>query len=87
MAIGGLKEKTMAAMRNGIDTVLIPADNEPDLDDIDPVVRNALNFICVDSVEKALPVALVHVADETANAAALPKLTEKKDRQVTHGYA
>lgn len=87
MAIGGLKEKTMAAMRNGIDTVIIPSDNEADLDEIDQTVRNALNFVCVDSIDKALPVALVPVADETAGHQVHGKTTDKKDRKVEHGYA
>lgn len=87
MAIGGLKEKTMAAMRNGIDTVIIPADNEADLEEIDQTVRNALNFVCVDSIDKALPVALVPVADETAGHQIHGKTADKKDRKVEHGYA
>ena len=45
LAIGGLKEKTMAAYAAGVRTVLIPADNERNLDEIDPTVREALNFI------------------------------------------
>ncbi len=39
LPIGGLKEKTMAALRSGVKTVIIPAGNEPDLDDIDQTVR------------------------------------------------
>ncbi len=45
LAIGGLKEKTMAAYAAGVRTVLIPADNVGDLDEIDTVVREALEFI------------------------------------------
>ncbi|MEG1858163.1 MAG: S16 family serine protease, partial [Pseudoflavonifractor sp.] len=58
LAIGGLKEKTMAALRNGIKTVLIPADNEKDLEEIDQTVRAALHFVLVDSGDKALAEAL-----------------------------
>ena len=58
MAIGGLKEKTMAALRHGITTVIIPKDNERDLQDIDPVVRNSLNFITAQNVETVLEAAL-----------------------------
>ena len=54
MAIGGLREKTMGALRLGIHTVIIPRDNEPDLEDIDPTVRAALNFITTDHVDKIL---------------------------------
>lgn len=59
MAIGGLKEKTMAALRNGVNTVIIPADNEADLDEIDQSVRAALNFVLADSADKVLELALV----------------------------
>ena len=57
-AIGGLKEKTMAAMRAGVSTVIIPADNEKDLEDIDPDVRTALNFVSTDHLDKILDIAL-----------------------------
>ncbi|MEG1878457.1 MAG: endopeptidase La [Pseudoflavonifractor sp.] len=59
LAIGGLKEKTMAALRNGVKTVLIPADNEKDLEEIDQSVRAGLNFVPVDYVDAALAEALM----------------------------
>ena len=59
LAIGGLKEKTMAAMRNGIRTVILPADNEKDLEEIDQTVRSALRFITVEQVDAVLAEALV----------------------------
>lgn len=59
LPIGGLREKTMAALRNGIQTVIIPADNEKDLDEIDQTVRNALNFVLVDQAEQVLAQAIV----------------------------
>jgi len=58
MRIGGLKEKTMAALRHGIRTVIIPADNERDLEEIDQTVRRQLNFISAQSVETVLNAAL-----------------------------
>lgn len=58
LPIGGLKEKTMAALRYGIKTVIIPVDNEKDLQLIDPAVRNALNFISAESIEAVLEAAL-----------------------------
>ncbi|GAB2044432.1 endopeptidase La [Agathobaculum sp. TL06] len=45
LPIGGLREKTMAAYRAGIKTVVIPKENEPDLQDIEPVVRETLRFV------------------------------------------
>jgi ATP-dependent Lon protease len=58
LPIGGLREKTMAALRNGVNTVIIPSDNESDLKEIDPLVRKALNFVTTDHVDKILDVAL-----------------------------
>ncbi len=58
MRIGGLKEKTMAALRHGIRTVIIPKDNERDLEEIDQTVRHQLNFISAQSVETVLEAAL-----------------------------
>ena len=58
LAIGGLKEKTMAALRNGIRTVLIPADNVKDLEEIDQTVRSALHFVPIEEADQALAEAL-----------------------------
>ena len=58
MAIGGLKEKTMAALRHGISTVIIPKDNERDLEEIDQTVRRALNFVVASHIDTVLDAAL-----------------------------
>ena len=58
LPIGGLKEKTMAAYRNGIRTVLLPVDNEKDLDEIDQTVRAGLRFVTVEQVDAVLAEAL-----------------------------
>lgn len=58
MAIGGLKEKTMAALRHGIKTVIIPADNERDLAEIDQTVRAQLQFVIAKHVDTVLETAL-----------------------------
>lgn len=57
MPIGGLKEKTMAAYKYGMKTVIIPKENLLDLDEIDPKVRESLDFVAVERIEEALPVA------------------------------
>lgn len=59
LAIGGLREKTMAALRNGVKTVIIPSDNISDLAKIDPNVRDQLSFIPVFHVDEVLEAALV----------------------------
>lgn len=59
LVIGGLKEKTMAALRHGVRTVIIPKDNERDLEEIDQTVRKSLNFITASTVETVLDAALL----------------------------
>lgn len=59
LAIGGLKEKTMAAYKSGVKTVLIPKDNLKDLDEIDKTVRKELRFIPCETVSEVLKHAIV----------------------------
>ena len=71
LAIGGLKEKTMAALRHGVKTVIIPAENEKDLEEIDQTVRQALQFITVSSADRVLEAALLP-ADDAAETISVP---------------
>jgi len=73
LPIGGLKQKLLAAHRAGITTVLIPARNEPDLDDVPEKVRSALEIHLVSDVREVLETALEPAAD-TAPADAEPEL-------------
>ncbi len=66
LPIGGLKEKTMAALRHGIRTVIIPKENERDLEEIDQTVRKALNFVSVSTMEAVLETALNRPVKEMA---------------------
>ena len=59
MPIGGLREKTMAALRAGIHTVIIPAENEKDLEEIDQAVREKLRFVTADAVDAVFAAAIV----------------------------
>ena len=59
LPIGGLKEKTMAALRHGIKTVIIPEANRRDLEEIDQTVRKSLNFITAAHVDTVLESALL----------------------------
>ena len=63
LPIGGLREKTMAALRAGLRTVIIPRENEADLAEIDQMVRAKLEFIPVNHVDEALDVALLPVIE------------------------
>ena len=58
MAIGGLKEKSLAAHRAGIRVVIVPKDNEGDIADIPDVVRRKLKFVTVEHVDEVLKLAL-----------------------------
>lgn len=64
LPIGGLKEKSMAAYRAGVKTVFIPKDNEHDLSEIDPLVKEKVIFIAVDHVSQILKTALVYPLNE-----------------------
>ena len=76
LPIGGLKEKTMAAFRNGIKTVIIPADNGKDLEEIDQTVRKALQFILVEQADQVLSAALMPQAEERGSCASQGSLEE-----------
>ena len=80
LPIGGLKEKTMAALRHGIKTVIIPEDNEKDLQEIDQTVRRALNFILVDHADAVIDAALLLPQKERLNQ---KKAKEERNLAVT----
>ncbi|MDO4815427.1 MAG: endopeptidase La [Bacillota bacterium] len=82
LPIGGLKEKTMAAMRNGVKTVIIPADNETDLAEIDPRVYAALNFIIVDHMDKVVENALVRSDKDNKNEVLIPVAPKISGREL-----
>ena len=64
LPIGGLKEKAMAAYTGGVKTVFIPAENIPDIDDVDKTVRDNITFIPVSRVEDVIDGALVSINAE-----------------------
>jgi endopeptidase La len=58
LPIGGLKEKTLAAYREGMKTIVLPQENAPDIDDIPDTVREALEFVPVTHMDEVLKIAL-----------------------------
>ncbi len=66
LAIGGLKEKSMAAYRGGVKTVFIPEANIPDLDEVDSKVKENIEFIPVSHVDEIISRAIVKDATEDA---------------------
>jgi len=90
LAIGGLKEKLLAALRGGIKTVLIPQENEKDLPEIPDNVKEGLEIIPVSHVSEVLAKALTRQPepidwDEEAEAAATAQraLEAAKDSSAT----
>jgi ATP-dependent Lon protease len=58
LPIGGLKDKILAANRAGINTIILPKRNEPDLDELPKELRELMSFVPVDDAREALAVAL-----------------------------
>ena len=73
LPIGGLREKTMAAFKAEIGTVIIPSQNNSDLEEVDDVVKNAINFVCADKLETVLDTALVKTAKPAKKRGRPPK--------------
>ncbi len=59
LAIGGLKEKVLAAYREGMHTIILPKENERDIEDIPEAVRDKLEFVPVDHMDQVLKTALM----------------------------
>ena len=87
LPIGGLKEKLLAALRSGIETVLIPKDNEKDLADIPSNVKNALNIIPVCNIDEVLINALVKMPKKIewsmSDEAALSSILSSQNNSLT----
>ena len=54
LPVGGIKEKVLAALRGGIKTVLLPARNEPDLEDLAAEARRQIRFVLLTTVDDAV---------------------------------
>ena len=72
LPIGGLKEKILGAVRAGISEIILPKENEADLEDIPDEVAENLTFHSVEDLDSVIKIALV---DETTRAGAKPKKT------------
>ena len=64
LPIGGLKEKSLAALRAGIKTILIPERNKKDLEEISPLVKKNLKFIPVRHMDEVIKHAIVGISSE-----------------------
>ena len=81
LPIGGLKEKSMAAYKAGVKTVIIPKENEADLDDIDETVKDNVRFIPAEKIQTVLDNALVFPAKAAKKTGKAPR--QKRSAEVS----
>src|SRR5689334_24133077 len=79
LPIGGLKEKVLGAHRAGITTIILPKDNEADMEDIPEEVRKQLTFHCVSTLDEAFAIALVPTTNGTT--APTPATVTEQDEE------
>jgi len=79
LPIGGLREKSLAAQRAGLKRVIFPRENEPDLDDLPPETRKALEFIPVDRIQEVFEAAF------TGKRRTRPQSAQSIERQAARG--
>jgi ATP-dependent Lon protease len=76
-AVGGIKEKVIAALRSGINTVILPLENEKDLEDIPEKIKNKLNFHFVENAQEALKIVFT-LPEKKKRSRKITKKTTKK---------
>ncbi len=90
LPIGGLKEKSMAAYKAGMKTVILPKENLPDLEEVDDVVKDNVEFIGVSTLDEVLPIAFASKGylKDTTPAGGLPKSVspQKQKNPSVAGY-
>jgi len=90
LKIGGLKEKLLAAKRGGIKNVIIPKDNEPDLQEIPDQIKDSLNIIPVEWVDEIVSLALekeplpLKKGNKAKKQKAIKSSDEKNQEKQTH---
>ena len=78
LPIGGVKEKVLGAHRAGITTIILPKDNEADIEDIPEDVRKQLSFNCVNTLDEVFAIALVPVNSSVSTQPTLMEQAETK---------
>jgi ATP-dependent Lon protease len=92
LPIGGLKEKVLAAHRNGLRTIIIPKRNEQDLEDVPEEIKKSMKFIFVESVDDVIQSALEEPAKGSRSKAngkskkkAAPRKTKANGKDTSRG--
>ncbi|MBQ7131026.1 MAG: endopeptidase La [Oscillospiraceae bacterium] len=83
LPIGGLREKSMAAYRNGIKTVIAPAGNRPDLEEVDETVKQNVDFVFVSSIDEVLKIALCRQNEGEDEQYILPQSNKRCENLLT----
>ncbi|MBE6987927.1 MAG: endopeptidase La [Ruminococcaceae bacterium] len=83
LPIGGLREKTMAAYRNGIKKILVPEENRGDIDELEDIVKENIEFIFIKHYDEAIPVLFPEKADKAeGNMNIIPENAQVKSAAV-----
>lgn len=87
LEIGGLKEKSLAALRYGVNMVIIPSENKKDIAELPQVVRDNISFICADNMDKVIKYAFdkpsslkIQVKSENKKTDMIPYIAPEKKR-------
>ena len=80
LAIGGLKEKLLAAIRGDIKTVIIPKLNKPDLEEVDDIVKANINFVIAENLTDVLDVALVNTNSKSSKEQLVTNIRQPKKK-------
>jgi ATP-dependent Lon protease len=79
LPVGGIKEKILAAHRNGLRTIILPKRNKQDLDDVPDEIKESMKFVFAETVEDVLSASL-ETSKKPAKAAAKKKTTKAKNK-------
>ena len=84
LPVGGIKEKLLAAHREGIKNVILPADNKPDLKDMPKNIKEDLTIHFVETMEEVLSLALVKEMPKKLRKEKVTDKPEIKEPPITH---
>jgi len=84
LPVGGIKEKLLAAYRAGITSIILPKENEKDLDDLPEEIRTVMEFHLVDDVDEVVRVALEGAPSPMSPKVLVPESTEAPPTDMAH---